>query len=49
MENQIGRGDIIMMAMKDDRVYGLSKENLSIDEKNRIVSGDSLELSLIFF
>lgn len=45
MENQIGRGDIIMMAMKDDRVYDLSKENLSIDEKNRIVIRKIVNLS----
>ena len=48
MENQIGRGDIIMMAMKDDRVYDLSKENLSIDEKNRIVLRKIVNLSKFF-
>lgn len=34
-----------MMAMKDDRVYDLSKENLSIDEKNRIVIRKIVNLS----
>lgn len=45
METQIGRGDIIMMAMKDDRIYDLSKENLSIDEKNKIVIRKIVNLS----
>lgn len=45
METQIGRGDIIMMAMRDDRVYDLSKENLSIDEKNKIVIRKIVNLS----
>lgn len=45
METQIGRGDIIMMAMRDDRIYDLSKENLSIDEKNKIVIRKIVNLS----
>lgn len=45
METQIGRGDIIMMAMRDDRVYDLSKEKLSIDEKNKIVIRKIVNLS----
>lgn len=45
METQIGRGDIIMMAMRDDRIYNLSKENLSIDEKNKIVIRKIVNLS----
>lgn len=45
METQIGRGDIIMMAMRDDRIYDLSKEKLSIDEKNKIVIRKIVNLS----
>lgn len=45
METQIGRGDIIMMAMRDDRIYDLSKEKLSIDEKNKIVIKKIVNLS----
>ena len=45
METQIGRGDTIMMAMRDDRIYDLSKENLSIDEKNKIVIRKIVNLS----
>lgn len=45
METQIGRGDIIMMAMKDDRIYDLSKENINIDEKNKIVIKKIVNLS----
>ena len=45
MENKIGRGDIIMNSMKDDRIYDLSKDDMSINEKNNIVIRKIVNLS----